>query len=85
MSRSVMITTTDNPYDPMTEFDKWFQYDISHGYNTAAYLARIAETSDQLGDRLNDAAIEAAIDEIIRFNPPSMYKKLVYDGTKLIS
>lgn len=84
MSRSVMITTTDNPYDPMNEFDKWYQYDVSHGYGTAAYLARVVSTSDQLGDRLNDKAIEDAIDEILKFNPPSMYKKLVYEGNKLL-
>ncbi len=84
MSRAVMITTTDNPYDPMNEFDDWYKYDISHGYGTSEYLARVAKISSHLGDKLNDEAIEEAINEIIEFNPPSMYKKLVYEDDKLV-
>lgn len=84
MSRAVMITTTDNPYDPMNEFDSWYQFDVSHGYKTAEYLARVAKLSSHLGDKLNDEAIESAIDEIIELNPPTFYKKLVYEDDKLI-
>ena len=84
MARAVMITTTDNPYDPMNEFDDWYKYDISHGYGTSEYLARLAKTSSHLGDRLNDKAIEDAIDEMILFNSSKVYKKLVYEDEKLV-
>lgn len=63
-----MITTTDNPYSPFTQFDKWMQYDEAQGYNTAKYLARIAKTSDELSDADNELAIDEAMSEIVELN-----------------
>ena len=74
-NKRVMITTIDNPFDYFEEFDKWFLFDVEHGYNTCAYLARIAKTSDQLSDYENDLELERAIDEIISLFP-NMYKKI---------
>ncbi len=71
-----MITTFDNPYDPFTQFRKWFLFDTSKGYNTSAYLARIARTSDELNDEENNQEIERAIDEIIKFDFRNIYKKV---------
>ena len=56
------ITTVDNPYDPIDQFDSWFLYDVTMNHNTCALLGRIARTSDQLSDAENDAEIERAID-----------------------
>lgn len=71
------LTTIDNPFNPLDEFEKWFIFDtVVKGYNSCAYLARIAKTSDQLTDAENEDEIERAIDEIVRFNP-GMYKKIV--------
>lgn len=74
-----MITTFDNPFDPFTQFDNWFAYDIEKGYNTCAYLARIAKTSDLLTSKENNDEVERAIDEIITFDPFNMYKKVKLD------
>lgn len=72
----VAITTVDNPYNPLTDFDHWRLYDeVEKGYNTSGYLARIAKTSDSLSDEENDEEIERAIDEIIEFNP-GVYRKV---------
>lgn len=73
--QEAMLTTDDNPFDPFTEFDAWFQFDVSHGYHTLSYLARIAITSPELSDADELLAIEQAIDEIIRENPLN-YKKV---------
>ena len=61
---TAMLTTIDNPFDPFTDFEKWYKYDMSKGYNTCSYLARIAHTSDQLPEAINQLEIEAAIDGI---------------------
>lgn len=71
-----MLTTIDNPYNPFKEFDKWYNYDVLHGYNSCAYLAKIANTSDQLPENLNEIEIERAIDEIVEFNVNGMYAKV---------
>lgn len=70
------LTTIDNPFDPFDQFDSWFQFDVDHGYNSCAYLDRIARTSDQLTEEENNREIERAIDEIIKFDFMNIYKKI---------
>ncbi len=71
-----MLTTIDNPFDPFTQFAKWMLYDTRKGYNSSAYLARIARTSEEFTDEENDAEIERAIDEIIKYDFRNIYKKV---------
>ncbi len=78
----VMLTTVDNPFDPITQFDDWYEYDESKGYCTSGYVARIAKTSDDLSKNDQDLAIQAAIDEIISMNPDGFYKKVTDSAQK---
>ena len=71
-----MLTTFDNPFDPFEQFTSWFLFDVEKGYNTCSYLARIAKTSDQFSEQENNEEIERAIDEIIKYNPLNIYKKV---------
>lgn len=70
------LTTTDNPYDPFSQFTEWYAEDHRLGYDTPNYLARIARTSDELSEADNDEAIELAIDEIIKEHDGGIYKKV---------
>jgi hypothetical protein len=72
-----MLTTVDNPYDPFTQWDEWWEFDTSKGYNTASFLARIAKVSDDLSESDQTEAIESAIDEIVKENVRGIYKKAV--------
>ena len=74
-----MLTTIDNPYDPFTHFDEWYAFDESRGYHTCGYLARIVKSSDELSEADEDAAIEMAIDEIIKWNILGIYEKVTKD------
>ena len=71
------LTTIDNPYNPITEFRKWYNFDRLNGYNTANYLARISYANSELFPKDYDEEIERAIDEIIEYNPLKIYKKVV--------
>lgn len=71
------LTTIDNPYDPFDQFDAWFMYDVDKGYNSCAYLDRIAQISDSMSDQENNEEIERAIDEIIKYDFQNIYKKVV--------
>lgn len=76
MSNNFMLTTLDNPFNPFTQFDAWFNYDTTKGYNTCAYLARVAKTSDELSDSDNELAIVQAMDEIVNINLLGNYIKV---------
>lgn len=70
------ITTIDNPFNPFTNFDDWFRFDIDKGYNSCAYLDRIARTSDSFSEEENNREVERAIDEIIKYDFFGIYKKV---------
>lgn len=87
MARQVAITTTDNPYNPITQYDEWDRYDsVEHDYCTSSYLARVAHTTNELSDEMYMEDLEAAIDEIVKYNLISWvhegvsYKKVVIDN-----
>ena len=73
---NAMITTIDNPYDPQADFQQWYMWDVTNGYNTCSYLSRIVKTSEQLSDEENDIETEKAIDEIIKYDYRNIYKKV---------
>jgi len=77
--RQVALTTTDNPYNPITQFDEWQAYDEQAGYYTCSYLARIAKTSNELSPLDQAIDIEQAIDEIVEMNLLGNYKKVVME------
>lgn len=76
MENECMLTTFDNPFDPFEQFTSWFLFDVEKGYNTCAYLARIAKLSDENSDEENNREIERAIDEIILYDFMNIYKKV---------
>ena len=76
MNSECMITTIDNPFDPFTQFDSWFQFDIEKGYYSCSKLARIAKLSDDMSEKETDEEIERAIDEIIQYDFLNIYKKV---------
>ena len=66
MEKEVRITTIDNPYNPFTEWDDWFMFDVQQGYGTCERLASISLTSDQLTDQENNEAVEEAIEMLMK-------------------
>lgn len=77
--RRTALSTKDNPFNPLTEFDQWYTYDLSRGRDTCGYQARIVVTSDELPPSFYDAAVEDGIDEILEMNPESDYIKVVLE------
>lgn len=72
-----LITTTDNPFDPFTDFDKWIRYDKDKGYNTWSLVCRLAKLSDELSDDEFYDEVSAACEEIAYFNLSGKHKKIV--------
>lgn len=77
--KSCMLTTVDNPYDPFTQYDRWYAYDIEKGHNSCALLARIAMVSSSLSEEEYLAEVIRAIDFIVEYSidPDHPYIKAV--------
>ena len=70
------LTTLDNPYDPFTQFDLWFAFDVEKGYYSCSRLARVAKISEEMTEKEVSEEIERAIDEIIQYDFLNIYKKV---------
>lgn len=73
MPHRYYLSTVDNPFDPLSEFDSWLLFDKLHGYNSNELLARFARTSDELSDSENQKEIRGAIARIIALDPFNLY------------
>lgn len=71
-----VLTTVDNPFDPLINFDAWNAYDMAMGYNTLSYLARVVKSSHSLSDADQSLAIEQGIDEILREDVFGIYIRI---------
>lgn len=80
MSYDVMMSTVDNPFDPFTDFAKWYAYDVQKGYNTCGLVARLAQPSSELSETLAVSDIESAIDDFIAIDPLHLFIKLTGPG-----
>lgn len=79
MTNEYMLTTLDNPFSPFTHYEEWYVFDVSHGYNTCAYLARIALSSNALSPTDEAIAIDNAMNEIVDFNLSGLHIKVTSD------
>lgn len=70
-----MLTTKDNPFDPYTQWDEWWQWDEDKGYHSSGLLDRIAMSSDELSDHDHHNALRYAIDRIIEEDVLDIYKR----------
>lgn len=80
--KPTMLTTTDNPYDPFTQFDEWNAFDVAMGYHTCSYLARVTVTTEDLGPIIEEQAIDEAMNKIVDTNLTGVYKKVYMNDDK---
>lgn len=71
------LTTIDNPYHPIDEYEDWYRFDTQSGYNTDALLQRVAGTSFHNTDGINQYLENKAIDEILRQDLCLIYRKVL--------
>lgn len=70
------ITTADNPYNPFTQLESWFLFDVEKGYNTCGYLARITDMISNSTGEEGTAVVNKAIDEIIKNDYRNIYVRV---------
>lgn len=70
------LTTNDNPYNPLEEFNLWYTFDMEKGYDCSGRLMREAKVRDDMTDIEENIEIERAIDVIIKNDFRGIYKKV---------
>lgn len=76
MITATWLTTKDNPYDYFDDFDNWYQFDVSHGYDTCGKIMREAHYTSEVPPAYNKAAIDDAIEQILKFDFEKNYVKV---------
>lgn len=70
---TIMLTTIDNPFNPFTQFNEWYIFDTSSGYDSCGLLSRVAHTSPELTEDENNQLIAEAIAEILKYDLTHKY------------
>ena len=77
----IALTTFDNPFNPITDFDRWYSTDLQLAVlkgrrDTCSLLARLSRNSSHLSDEENEREAEETINRIILNDPLNVYKKV---------
>ena len=79
----VLLTTTDNGFDPFVDYDAWSFEDKRLGYDTEAYMARIAVEvygwNDDMTPDEKDDILNKVIDDILTSDFLAVYRKVTKD------
>jgi hypothetical protein len=79
---TAMLSTSDNPYNPFTDWKQWYAFDTQNCYNSCAYLARMCDVYADASPDDEEKSYEDAIDRICKLNLTGNYIK-VYADTKI--
>lgn len=82
MANDFLISTSDNPYNPHTDWDSWMQWDTQHNYHTLSLLDRLIRSSDDLPVSLQDQAYDDAVETIVTQISPGIHIKVAKPDTK---
>lgn len=75
-----MLTTVDNPYNPFTQWDLWYNFDQHMHYCTCEYLGRVTEDSEGFTPEEVIRETNRAIDSIVKNDPFNRYRKVSRDN-----
>ena len=74
-----MLTTVDNPYNPFTQWDLWYNFDQHAKHFSCEYLDRVSDTSDGFTESETQRELNRAIDWIVKNDPLQIYRKVTKD------
>lgn len=78
--KQCMLTTIDNPFNPFTQFEEWFTFDMEKGYDCCGRVARLlVDLSFDVSTEEELNANEKAIDTIIRNDFLNIFKKVEWE------
>lgn len=78
--RKYMLTTTNNPWNPYTQFDEWFAFDLNFGHNCLAQMMRRIEIPDNLTEEEQDFILDETCRDIAKDNFFGDFRLINKDG-----
>lgn len=85
LTQAPRLTTVDNVFNPFTQFNEWFNYDVFCGYNTSAVLSKRLDENKIVEKELSDDAYAIAVNEIITeliLENPLLYRRVLPDSNE---
>lgn len=79
-----MLTTFDNPFNPFTDFVRWWKQDLILGHDCCGTLAREANISSISSESANDQDVIDAMKRIVE-NEPTIYKIIYLSDSEKVS
>lgn len=71
----VMLTTVDNPFNPFTDFDAWYNFDVRNHYDCCGLIDRFTKVDNKMNEiEIKEATIDA-MNRIIDLHP-QLYMKV---------
>ena len=64
--KAILLSTSDNPYNPFVDYINWRNYDQRQGYCCEEFLARMAQTDIDMPESLYQQFSNDAVREILR-------------------
>lgn len=83
MDDELRLTTIDNPFNPFTDFSRWFMFDASNGYNTCGKLDRLTNITDDMTEKEIEEQRNKAIDFLLNNDMFKMYKVVTKNDLSL--
>ena len=81
--KQVWITTTDNPFDPFTQWERWFNFDEQNNYRTCGRVARLAHCNkENLSPKENVEMINQALIRLCDLYGDKVYRLVVEGETQ---
>lgn len=76
-----VLTTVDNPYNPIEDFDAWYSQDLQLAMlndrpTTFGLIDRLIGSSEYLSEDEKEFEIQQAIDDIIANDKENIYKRI---------
>lgn len=64
--KAILLSTTDNPYNPFTQYDDWRNYDHQQGYCCEEFLARMSKADIDMPAELYQKYTNDAVNDILQ-------------------
>ena len=78
-TKTLLLTTIDNPYHPIDEMDQWLDFDTSHKYYTNQRLDKVAPRTSNERHLEEQRTVNGAILDFLRLDESGLWTAIVVD------